>query len=152
MTSWSLHPAIDMELTTSIFKFITTAKLSSKFFGLPMVCLLTAASGCTGVQYDLPFKHERHIAVGISGSNNHVYYWYADRSVSSGTTDNRTQYHGHDASNISASKSLVAVGIAGSNDHVYYWYSTAPGATDRVGIPPSTARRTIKPTRSRGMT
>ena len=63
------------------------------------------------------------IAVGIAGSNDYVYYWYSDGTVSSGTTSEPTKYRDFYRCNLPPNKSLIAVGIAGSNDYVYYWYS-----------------------------
>ena len=40
------------------------------------------------------------IAVGIAGSNDYVYYWYSDGTVSSGTTDNPTKYRNFYPSNL----------------------------------------------------
>jgi len=61
-----------------------------------------------------------------------VYYWYADGTVSSGTSDNPVAYKTYYPYIVSGSKKIIAVGIA-SNDHVYYWYddnTTSQGTTD----------------------
>lgn len=63
------------------------------------------------------------IDTGIAGSNDHVYFWYADAGgqVSSGTTNSPTAHRGY--YNFSGGNwgQLRAVGIA-PNDRVYYWW------------------------------
>ncbi len=40
-------------------------------------------------------KNKRLIAVGIAGSNDHVYYWWSNGTVSAGTTSNPTAYRSY---------------------------------------------------------
>ena len=79
-------------------------------------CVLTADTG----KYPVPSNPAR------------VYYWYADGTVSSGTSDNPTAYKTYYPYKIYGSKKIIATGIA-KNDRVYYWYddnTTSVGTTD----------------------
>ena len=72
------------------------------------------------------------IAAGIAGTNDHVYYWWSDGTVSSGTTSNPLRYRNYYRSNQPRNKTLIGVGIGG-NDHVYYFYTdgtVSSGSTD----------------------
>ena len=66
--------------------------------------------------------------VAVAGSNDHVYYWYSDGQVTSGTTRNPSRYRTAYSANGLVGMSLMAVGIAGSNDHVYYWWRAPDGS------------------------
>jgi len=46
-----------------------------------------------------PASKGKLTAVGIAGSNDHVYYWYSDGTVSSGTTNNPAKYRNFYRSN-----------------------------------------------------
>jgi len=62
--------------------------------------------------------------MGIACSNDHVYTWYADRSVSVGTSENLAAYQPPHVYLLPSGKSpdnIIGMGIAG-NDHVYTWY------------------------------
>jgi len=62
--------------------------------------------------------------MSIACSNDHVYTWYADRSVSVGTSENLSAYQPPHVYSLPRGKSpdnIIGMGIAG-NDHVYAWY------------------------------
>ncbi len=79
------------------------------------------------------------VGMGIAGSNDHVYVWYKDGTVSSGSSSNLTKYRNPYKFTLPPKGSVVAMegitqpvytpqdivgmGIAGSNDHVYVWYA-----------------------------
>jgi len=66
------------------------------------------------------------VGIGIAGSNDHVYVWYADGKVSSGTSTNFEYYQGKTDYSLPAGKNpwdIIAMAITGSNDHVYAWYA-----------------------------
>ncbi|MEQ8272287.1 MAG: serine hydrolase domain-containing protein [Deltaproteobacteria bacterium] len=66
------------------------------------------------------------VGMGIAGSNDHVYVWYADGHVSSGTTQNFQYHSGLTDYVLPEGKDywdIVAMAIAGSNDHVFTWYA-----------------------------
>jgi hypothetical protein len=67
------------------------------------------------------------IDAGIAGSDDHVYYFFEDGSVTSGTTSNPTRYRTAYDANALSSMTLVTVGIA-SDDHVYYWWREPDGS------------------------
>ncbi|KAA3616883.1 MAG: hypothetical protein D8M58_17940 [Calditrichaeota bacterium] len=97
---------------------------------------------CENISYNDNFKDElkkrsifigRYFAVSIAGSNDHVYFWWPNGTVSSGTTDNPTYYNSFYSGNLPQNKTLLSVSIAGSNDHVYYWWTdgtVSSGTTD----------------------
>jgi len=65
------------------------------------------------------------MALGIAGSNDHVYVWFSDGTVSSGTSGDLNQYRASYGYSLAPGKTpddIVGMGIAGSNDHVYVWY------------------------------
>ena len=65
------------------------------------------------------------VGIGIAGSNDHVYAWYKDGTLSIGTSENLEQYSTPSNYTLPPGKSpndIVGMGIAGSNDHVYAWY------------------------------
>ncbi len=64
------------------------------------------------------------VGISIACSNDHVYAWFADRRVTSGTSSNLGSYQPPHAYSLPAGKTpadVIGVGIAG-NDHVYAWY------------------------------
>lgn len=64
------------------------------------------------------------VGISIACSNDHVYAWFADRNVASGTSSNFGSYQPPHVYSLPAGKTpadIVGVGIAG-NDHVYAWY------------------------------
>lgn len=70
--------------------------------------------------------HGAIVGIGIAGSNDHVYVWYADGTVSSGYSTNFEYHQGKQSYVLPEGKQpwdIVAMAIAGSNDHVYTWYS-----------------------------
>ncbi|MGF1625372.1 MAG: hypothetical protein ACFCVH_10845 [Alphaproteobacteria bacterium] len=68
------------------------------------------------------------VDVGIAGSDDHVYYFFDDGTVTAGTTSNPIRYRtAYDANGLPG-MTLVAVGIAGSDDHVYYWWREPDGS------------------------
>ncbi|WP_366555971.1 hypothetical protein [Aquibaculum sediminis] len=62
-------------------------------------------------------------AAGIAGSNDHVYYWMSDGTVSSGTTLKHSIYRASQKVGYLPGPTLIAAAIAKSDDHVYYWWS-----------------------------
>ena len=72
------------------------------------------------------------VGVGISKSDDHVYFWYSNGWVSSGTTDNPVRYRKFYRSNQASEKTIAAVDIA-SGGAVYYFYTdgtVSSGTTD----------------------
>ena len=66
------------------------------------------------------------VGMGIAGSNDHVYTWYADGTVSSGFSRNLEFHSGKQNFSLPAGYDpwdIVAMAIAGSNDHVYTWFA-----------------------------
>lgn len=71
------------------------------------------------------------VGIGIAGSNDHVYTWYADGTVSEGYSRD-LEHHGSrvpfkmpkdaNGNNLKEPSNIVAMAIAGSNDRVYTWY------------------------------
>lgn len=80
------------------------------------------------------------VGIGIAGSNDHVYVWYADGKVSSGTSTNFEYYQGKTNYVLPAGKNpwdIIAMAIAGSNDHVYAWYAdgtVSEGWSEDLGL------------------
>jgi len=65
------------------------------------------------------------VGIGIAGSNDHVYVWYGDGTVSSGTSSDLDRYRKRYGYSLPPGKkphNIVGIGIAGSNDYVYAWY------------------------------
>jgi hypothetical protein len=71
-------------------------------------------------------KNSNHVAgIGIA-SNNHVYTWFKDGTVSEGTRKDLDAYEAPVQYSIPAGKSyntIIGVAIAGSNNHVFAWYA-----------------------------
>lgn len=66
------------------------------------------------------------VGIGIAGSNDHVYVWYADGTVSSGTSTHFDFYHGRIPYSLPEGQNywdIVSIAVAGSNDHVYTWFA-----------------------------
>lgn len=62
------------------------------------------------------------IGIAIAKSNDHVYVWYDDGTVSSGTSLDFTRYFTGRSYSVSASRyGIRGIGIA-ANDHVYAWH------------------------------
>lgn len=65
------------------------------------------------------------VGMGMAGSNDYVYAWYSDGTVSSGSIEDLDQYRAPYQYSLSPGKTpydIVGMGIAGSDDHVYVWY------------------------------
>jgi len=64
------------------------------------------------------------VGISIACSNDHVYTWYSDGTVSVGTSENLSAYEAPHFYSLPFGKTpadIVEIGIAG-NDHVYTWY------------------------------
>jgi hypothetical protein len=64
------------------------------------------------------------VAISIACSNDHVYTWYSDKTVSIGTSENLSLYEAPHSFTMPFGKTpddIVEIGIAG-NDRVYTWY------------------------------
>jgi hypothetical protein len=84
--------------------------------GVFTVALLLAANTAYGQGSTL--------GMSIACSNDHVFTWYGDRTVSVGTSENLGAYQPPHAYFLPPGKrpeDIVGIGIAG-NDHVYAWY------------------------------
>jgi hypothetical protein len=76
------------------------------------------------LSHNLVDASERIVGIGIA-KNDHVYVWFADGKVTSGTTSNFEKYRHAYSYSLPPGKTpddIVAISIAGSNDHVYAWY------------------------------
>lgn len=69
------------------------------------------------------------VGIGIAPSNDHVYVWYADGTVSSGTSTYFEHYQGgvgyilpDPDGKARSPQDIIAIDIGGPNDHVYTWY------------------------------
>lgn len=74
--------------------------------------------------HNLADASEKIVGIGIA-KNDHVYVWFADGKVTSGTTSNFEKYRHAYSYSLPPGKTpndIVAISIAGSNDHVYAWY------------------------------
>jgi hypothetical protein len=63
--------------------------------------------------------------MGIAGSDDHVFVWYRDGTVSSGSSSKLAQHRAPYAYTLPPGKTpgdIMGMGIAGSNDHVFAWY------------------------------
>ena len=70
------------------------------------------------------FAQQKIVGISIACSNDHVYTWYSDRTVSEGTSENLAEYQSPHFYSLPFGKTpedIVEIGIAG-NDHVYAWY------------------------------
>ena len=78
------------------------------------------------------------VGMSIACSNDHVYTWYSDRTVSEGTSENLAAYEAPHFYSLPFGKTpddIVEIGIAG-NDHVYAWYrdgTLSSGTTTELG-------------------
>src|SRR5690242_18167026 len=64
------------------------------------------------------------VEMSIACSNDHVYTWYSDRTVSVGTSENLAAYEPPHSYSLPFGKTpddIVGIGIAG-DDRVYAWY------------------------------
>ena len=90
---------------------------------------------CFGTSWDLDQRHGLYpykgksnavaVGAGIAGSNDHVYVWYNDGTVSSGTSSDWLLYrkpYGYTLPSKKIPSNIVGMAIAGSNDFVYTWY------------------------------
>jgi hypothetical protein len=70
------------------------------------------------------------IGVGIAGSNDHVYYWYADNGgeVSAGTSGNPTAYRNYYAGDRSVTFGQLSGVDITRGDRVYYWWKQGNGS------------------------
>jgi hypothetical protein len=76
------------------------------------------------------------VAIGIAGSNDHVYTWYADGTATEGTSSHLAQYHGPYAYKLPAGLSpadIVEMDIA-KDDHVYAWYRNGTASSGTSGV------------------
>lgn len=65
------------------------------------------------------------VGIGVAGSNDHVYVWYKDGTVSSGFSKDFTRYqqpHRFQSPPGKTPKDIVAMAISGSDDKTYTWY------------------------------
>jgi hypothetical protein len=75
------------------------------------------------------------VGIGIA-KNDHVYVWFTDGKVTSGTSEHFEKYRHAYSYSLPPGKrvsDIVAISIAGSNDHVYAWYkdgTVSSGTTD----------------------
>lgn len=84
---------------------------------LAMLSFLTLAS-------DPAFGQRFIKGISIACSNDHVYTWYSDRTVSVGTSENLSAYqppHPYSLPFGKTPEDIVEIGIA-RNDYVYTWY------------------------------
>ena len=66
------------------------------------------------------------VGMAIAGSNDHVYVWYNDGTVSSGTSSDLDAHRGlynYSLPNGKRPSDIAGMAIAGSTDHVYVWYN-----------------------------
>jgi hypothetical protein len=71
------------------------------------------------------YGQRRIVGISIACSNDHVYTWYSDRTVSVGTSENLEAYQPPHPYSLPFGKSpndIVEIGIA-RNDHVFTWYT-----------------------------
>ena len=71
-------------------------------------------------------KPHNIVGIGIAGSNDYVYAWYDDGTVSYGTSSDLDRYGKRYRYYLPSGKTpydIVGMGIAGSNDHVYVWFN-----------------------------
>jgi CubicO group peptidase (beta-lactamase class C family) len=65
------------------------------------------------------------VGIAIAGSNDHVYAWYADGTVSEGWSQDFDYYQAPYSYVLPGAKKIghiIDIGIAGSNDRVYTWF------------------------------
>ena len=65
------------------------------------------------------------MGMAIAGSNDYVYVWYDDGTVSAGTTKDLDAYKSIYLYTLPAGKTfadIIGLGIAGSNDYTYVWF------------------------------
>ena len=65
------------------------------------------------------------VGMGIAGSNDWVYVWYSDGTVSAGSSTDLDVHRDPEPYSLPPDKNpgdIVGMGIAGSNDWVYVWY------------------------------
>jgi hypothetical protein len=65
------------------------------------------------------------VGMGIAGSDDHVFAWYADGTVSSGSSWDLDQYRAPYAYALPPGKTpadIVGMGITGSDDRIFAWY------------------------------
>ena len=73
----------------------------------------------------ITFGQRTIVGMSIACSNDRVYTWYSDRTVSVGNSENLSAYQPPHPYSLPFGKTpddIVEIGIAG-NDHVYTWYS-----------------------------
>jgi hypothetical protein len=83
--------------------------------------LIAFAALSTGT---LAHGQSKIVGMSIACSNDHVYTWYSDRTVSEGTSENLAAYqppHSYSLPFGKTPEDIVEIGIA-RNDHVYAWY------------------------------
>lgn len=80
---------------------------------------------CVSTLWDIvAFGQSTIVGMSIACSNDHVYTWYSDRTVSVGTSENLAAYQPPHPYSLPFGKTpddIVEIGIAG-DDHVYTWY------------------------------
>ena len=76
------------------------------------------------------------IDVAIAKSNDHIYVWYADGTVSSGTSDDFDRYFSNRSYRVPTDTSwrflINGIGIA-ANDRVYAWYGNGKASAGNSG-------------------
>jgi hypothetical protein len=88
-------------------------KIASAFLFLLITSLAGVAYGQTKI-----------VGISIACSNDHVYTWYSDGTVSVGTSENLSDYEAPHSYSMPFGKTpadIIEIGIAG-NDRVYTWY------------------------------
>ncbi len=110
-------PAVRQHLSVhqiGVADLLDAARLTGGYPSELVLLLLPAAA----------FGQARIVGMSIACSNDHVYTWYSDRTVSVGTSENLAAYeppHRYSLPFGKTPEDIVEIGIAG-NDHVFTWY------------------------------
>lgn len=108
-----------------------TAKVHTNCtYGMPILFGFRDKKDCISDVRELPLLQSEKFTSDIMGidiaSNDHVYAWYSDRTVSSGTDSDFDKDRALYPYALPGGKSpadIVGMGIACSDDHVYTWYT-----------------------------
>ena len=118
-----------IEVRDRTHKFTAKAHTNCTY-GMPVLFGLRDKKDCISDIRELPLLQSKKSASEIVGidiaSDNHVYAWYSDGSVSSGSDLDFDIYRTLYKYALPGQKSLadiVGMGIACSDDHVYTWYT-----------------------------
>lgn len=85
---------------------------------------LALAAFVTLLAQTTSYGQRKIVGISIACSNDHVYTWYSDKTVSVGTSENLAAYeppHPYSLPFGKTPEDIVEIGIAG-NDRVYTWY------------------------------